>query len=236
MRWDHCSGYHYTDNVVVGFSHTHLQGTGGIDLGDVLVMPVVEGRNWSWDAGIPRRSGRGSDRSPWTELGLGFQCSGTGISFVFLTRAGSDSRRLLRRASAKHRMCRRNLPRPPVAACTAIVILTLPPQTRQGVIVDLAHGLGGTVYHAELNIESDSRISGKRYTHGWAADKQVYFVIEFSQPAAPLQVNVDGKISSASAGDRVLRRADQGHLQPRAGVETADDSRGDILHEHRGRQ
>ena len=28
-RWDHCSGYHYPDNVVVGFSHTHVQGTGG---------------------------------------------------------------------------------------------------------------------------------------------------------------------------------------------------------------
>ena len=50
-EWQHCSGYHYADNVVVGFSHTHLQGTGGIDLGDVLLMPIVEGRNWSWDCG-----------------------------------------------------------------------------------------------------------------------------------------------------------------------------------------
>jgi len=49
--WNHCSGYHYSDNVILGFSHTHLQGTGGGDLGDVLVMPVVEGRNWFWDAG-----------------------------------------------------------------------------------------------------------------------------------------------------------------------------------------
>lgn len=40
--WDHCSGYHYADNVIVGFSHTHVQGTGGSDLGDVLVMPMVE--------------------------------------------------------------------------------------------------------------------------------------------------------------------------------------------------
>src|ERR1035441_10506748 len=37
--WDHSSGYHYNDNVVVGLSHTHVQGTGGIDLGDILVMP-----------------------------------------------------------------------------------------------------------------------------------------------------------------------------------------------------
>ena len=39
--WDHCSGYHYRDNCVLGFSHTHLQGTGASDLGDVLLMPLV---------------------------------------------------------------------------------------------------------------------------------------------------------------------------------------------------
>ena len=52
--WNHCSGYHYSDNVVMGFSHTHVQGTGASDLGDVLLMPVIEGRNWSFDAGIPQ--------------------------------------------------------------------------------------------------------------------------------------------------------------------------------------
>ena len=30
-----------------------LQGTGGVDLGDILVMPIVEGRNWFWDPGLP---------------------------------------------------------------------------------------------------------------------------------------------------------------------------------------
>jgi putative alpha-1,2-mannosidase len=39
--WDGCSGYHYTDNVVYGFSHTHLSGTGIGDYGDVLLMPVT---------------------------------------------------------------------------------------------------------------------------------------------------------------------------------------------------
>ncbi len=37
--WDGCSGYHYDDNVVYGFSHTHLSGTGCSDYGDILVMP-----------------------------------------------------------------------------------------------------------------------------------------------------------------------------------------------------
>jgi putative alpha-1,2-mannosidase len=40
--WDHCSGYHYSDNSILGFSHTHLSGTGCIDLLDVLLMPATD--------------------------------------------------------------------------------------------------------------------------------------------------------------------------------------------------
>jgi predicted alpha-1,2-mannosidase len=39
--WDGCSAYHFTDNRVYGFSHTHLSGTGCSDYGDVLLMPTV---------------------------------------------------------------------------------------------------------------------------------------------------------------------------------------------------
>jgi predicted alpha-1,2-mannosidase len=37
--WDGCGGYHYSDSVIYGFSHTHLSGTGVSDYGDVLLMP-----------------------------------------------------------------------------------------------------------------------------------------------------------------------------------------------------
>ena len=39
--WDGCSGYHYSDKVIYGFTHTHLSGTGCLDLGDILIMPTV---------------------------------------------------------------------------------------------------------------------------------------------------------------------------------------------------
>jgi putative alpha-1,2-mannosidase len=39
--WDGCSGYHYSDSVVYGFSHTHLSGTGVSDYGDILLMPMT---------------------------------------------------------------------------------------------------------------------------------------------------------------------------------------------------
>ncbi len=49
--WDGCSAYHYSDDTIYGFSHTHLSGTGCEDYGDVLLMPVcgewkVESREW----------------------------------------------------------------------------------------------------------------------------------------------------------------------------------------------
>ncbi len=39
--WDGCSGYHYSDSVIYGFSHTHLNGTGVSDFGDILLMPTM---------------------------------------------------------------------------------------------------------------------------------------------------------------------------------------------------
>ena len=38
--WDGCSGYHYSDEYIYGFSHTHLSGTGVSDYGDILLMPT----------------------------------------------------------------------------------------------------------------------------------------------------------------------------------------------------
>src|SRR6185369_15666626 len=38
-RWDGCSGYHYSDSIIYGFSHTHLSGTGCSDFGDIVLFP-----------------------------------------------------------------------------------------------------------------------------------------------------------------------------------------------------
>ncbi len=38
--WDGCGGYHYSDSIIYGFSHTHLSGTGISDYGDIMLMPL----------------------------------------------------------------------------------------------------------------------------------------------------------------------------------------------------
>lgn len=48
--WDGCSGYHYTDSILYGFSHTHLSGTGIEDYCDVLLMPVTGQPSWNNEA------------------------------------------------------------------------------------------------------------------------------------------------------------------------------------------
>jgi predicted alpha-1,2-mannosidase len=199
--WDHCSGYHYPDNVVLGFSHTHLQGTGGSDLGDVRLMPIVEGRNWAWEAGVldplaEMQIGALGLNSGWVfdETALGYrsffshdrETARPGYYSVHL-----DTPDVLAELTATTRcgMHRYTYPAPPAHA-------------RQGIILDLVHGIGGKVYHAELKIESNTRVSGNRFTHGWAQDKQVYFVMEFSRPAASVEVSVDGKAGPAAAGSQ----------------------------------
>src|SRR5688572_14768511 len=51
-NWDGSSGYHYSDNVIFGFSHTHLSGTGIPDGCDILLMPELEGpKFYRWPRG-----------------------------------------------------------------------------------------------------------------------------------------------------------------------------------------
>jgi predicted alpha-1,2-mannosidase len=40
--WDGCSGYHHSDSIIYGFSHTHLSGTGCSDYGDIMIMPMMD--------------------------------------------------------------------------------------------------------------------------------------------------------------------------------------------------
>jgi putative alpha-1,2-mannosidase len=57
--WDGCSGYHYTDTVVYGFSHTHLSGTGIPDYCDVLFMPTTgepQFKNTDYRSGFKKKN------------------------------------------------------------------------------------------------------------------------------------------------------------------------------------
>lgn len=53
-NWDACAGYHYSDTTLKGFSHTHLSGTGCIDLGDILFRPTTQSPDLTAEGSICR--------------------------------------------------------------------------------------------------------------------------------------------------------------------------------------
>ena len=216
--WDHCSGYHYGDNYVLGFSHTHLQGTGGADLGDVLLMPLVEGRNWGWNTGEPGQEAEAQIEAIGGKSGWVFDEDERGYRSAFSHE----------RETAKPGYYAVHLDTPDVyAELTATTRCgmhryrypALPENTKRGLMIDLVHGIGCEVYAAELHIESPTRVSGVRSTHGWAADKQVFFVIEFSRPFAAVEVQVDGSTKSAATGDSISGKQIRAIFSQTAGAE-----------------
>jgi predicted alpha-1,2-mannosidase len=44
--WEGCGGYHYSDSIIYGFTHTHLSGTGVSDYGDILIMPTLDANQY----------------------------------------------------------------------------------------------------------------------------------------------------------------------------------------------
>ena len=69
--YEYCAGYQYHDPTIVGFSHTHLSGTGHSDLGDILIMPATgqlklnPGRAGTPDEGYRSRFWEQPLRRPW---------------------------------------------------------------------------------------------------------------------------------------------------------------------------
>ncbi len=70
-------------------------------------------------------------------------------------------------------------------------------------MLDLVHGIGCEVYAAELRIESATRVSGVRSTHGWAADKQVFFVIDFLPRLCPSKCSRMAPYAGRRSGGRI---------------------------------
>ena len=170
--WDACSGYHYSDATIMGFSHTHLSGTGCADLADILVMPVTGKLAESGDAPLnceAYTSGFSHDN----------ERAEPGYYRVRLDKYGVLAELTATARAGMHRY-------------------TLPTADDSHVLVDLVHGVGNQPVTAALNIESSTMISGHRCGIGWAWNREVYFVIEASQPFTGSGLELNGKMLPAS--------------------------------------
>ena len=153
--WDGCSGYHYSDEVVYGFSHTHLSGTGISDYGDILLMPTTGEPQMFSGYGATPDHGYASRFDKTTELAepgyYAVELADYGIS-VELT------------ATERVGMHRYRFPRGEQAHVT----------------IDLAHR--DEVVESLLRLVDEQEIHGFRRSTGWAKDQVVYFVARFSRP------------------------------------------------------
>ena len=163
QEWDWTSGYHESDSTVIGFSHTHLSGTGIGDLFDVTVMPVVGEVTCARGMADDPASGM------WSYADRTKEVVRPGYYSVPLVRYGITAEMTATSRVGFHRY-------------------TFPAADDAAVIFDLENG-GCWDKATETHIEpsGDSRLVGWRYSSGWAKDQRVWFVAEFSRPFASFE-------------------------------------------------
>lgn len=155
----YCAGYQYDDPTIVGFSHTHLNGTGHSDLGDILIMPVTGEVNLDMGAAENPESGYRSRFNHESET------AAPGYYSVLLEDYGIKAELTATERTGMHRYTY--------------------PADQGHIILDLAYGIynyDGKVIMANLRVEDEYTLTGYRITRGWSRMNQTYFAIKFSKP------------------------------------------------------
>ncbi len=149
--WDGCSGYHYSDKALYGFSHTHLSGTGISDYGDILFVPVLEDVFLRPPHEQNSRNYGFSHSNEKAEPGYYAVKLDNGI-FAELT------------TTSRVGFHRYNYPSAAISA---------------NLLIDLTHR--DRVLDSYLRIVDSTHVEGFRLSQAWARDQIVFFVAEFSQ-------------------------------------------------------
>lgn len=167
-NWDACAGYHYDDTTLKGFSHTHLSGTGCIDLGDILFRPTTLKPDLTAESICrPANFSHKDERAS------------AGYYSVILKGEGIKAELTATTHTGMHRY-------------------TFPSGKPVTIIVDLAHLLDNEyIYEAELERTTSNEIVGMRRTRGWTDNQYVYFAAQFSEPFQTVEFVQDKKIVSA---------------------------------------
>lgn len=184
--WDWCSGYHDSDSTVIGFSHTHLEGTGIGDLFDVTLMPVMG--DVTYARGTEDKPGSGL----WSYAERSKQVSVPGYYSVPLTRNG-----ILAELTATNRV--------------GVHRYTFPKGKDAAIVIDLQNGgCWDSTTGTEMKAVGNNRIEGYRYSKGWANNQRVYFVAEFSRPFKSFELkgpkDMYGKVNfgKTKEGEQIL--------------------------------
>ena len=168
--WDWCSGYHQDENSVIGFSHTHLSGTGIGDLFDVTVMPVTGEVTYSRGTLDDEKSGL------WSPADRTQEIAKPGYYSVPLTRYGVKAEVTATARVGMHRY-------------------TFPAASDAAIVIDLENGgCWDKSTETSMNAEGNTMVTGYRYSTGWAKNQKIYFAAEFSKPFGTFELKGEGNM------------------------------------------
>ncbi|PID71016.1 MAG: alpha-mannosidase [Flavobacteriales bacterium] len=168
--WDWCSGYHISDTIISGFSQLHLSGTGIGDLADVLLMPT----NKQVDLKL---FGTSKDSLPYTDyFSHKNEEAIPGFYKVVLNNTKTEISLTANDYVAYHKYEFYNNHSP-------------------SFIIDLGFKINwDKPTNTKLVLENENRITGYRYSTGWAKNQKVFFVIDSDKPIKKHQFISDGKV------------------------------------------
>ncbi|MEH6537108.1 MAG: GH92 family glycosyl hydrolase [Psychroserpens sp.] len=149
--WDGCSGYHYSDSYIYGFSHTHLSGTGVSDYGDILLMPT---NAINFNNGSNEKAGYRAHFSHDNEIAQ------PGYYKVHLDSTEIEVELTVSKRSGIHKY-------------------QYPSGNNQYMIFDLDHR--DQILDYKIKKVNDSTISGFRHSKAWATDQRLFYTIQFSK-------------------------------------------------------
>ena len=156
----YCAGYQYLDKTIVGFSHTHFNGTGHSDLGDFLIMPTVGRLQLNPGTADHPETGYRSRFRKETEK------ASPGYYKVHLDEPDVEAELTATTRCGFHQY-------------------TFPQTDSAHIILDMLHGIynyDGKVLWAVVQVHNDTLITGYRITRGWARTRYIYFALSFSKP------------------------------------------------------
>jgi predicted alpha-1,2-mannosidase len=191
--WDGCSGYHYSDSYIYGFSHTHLSGTGVSDYGDILLMPTNE---VVFNNGADGKKGYKAHFSHENEV------AEPGYYKVHLDTTDIDVELTVSKRSGIHKY-------------------GFSEGSKQIVILDLVHR--DEVLDSKVNVYSNTEIGGHRHSKAWATDQYLFYNMTFSRPFKNMtflgDVNEGKKVKAAFEFDS----SEDTTLEIKVGISPVDE-------------
>ena len=168
-NWNTCSGYSYDDPTILGFSLTHLSGTGCPDLGDFLFVPQV-----GQPAHVPGDAAH-AETGYQSTYSHADETASAGYYKVKLLKSGVVADMT-------------------AGARAGIMRFTFPVSGGASIMTDLSHIIGPWhIAESRVRIEDNSTITGFHLVNGWAKERYIYFAARYSRPFDDTEIISSGK-------------------------------------------